>query len=92
MRAMILLATAGLLAAGPAFAQSAKENFSYSAPSGMFSEGTTKWQNYRFQFEDAERTARLRAGEPTATGSVQGAATNTETYRRPGETNRRRYR
>ena len=72
-------------------AQTAKENFSYSAPSGMFGDGTAKWQMFRFIEEDQERTAALRAGQdPTATGSVQGSATSNESVRRPGEAGRRR--
>jgi hypothetical protein len=81
---------AALLAPSVASAQTAKENFSYSAPSGMFGDGTTKWQLFRFIEEDQERLAALRAGqEPTATGSIQGSA-NSDSVRRPGEFNRRR--
>ena len=88
------LATAAVLAAllipAAASAQTAKENFSYSAPSGMFGDGTTKWQIFRFIEEDQERTAALRAGQdPTATGSIQGSA-NSDSVRRPGESGRRR--
>lgn len=76
--------------AGAAQAQGAAENYSYSAPSGMFSEGTTKWQMYRFMAEDAERTRQLQAGEPLSTGSIQGSSTEGEQYRRPGEFGSRR--
>lgn len=85
LRTTLFAVAVATLPALPASAQTAAERFSYSAPSGMFSEGTTKWQNYRFLFEDQERTARFNAGQPTSTGSVQGSAINTETYRRPGE-------
>ena len=97
MRAPILALAAALALPSAAFAQTAKENFSYSAPSGMFSEGTAKWQLYRFIEEDRERTAALRAGQdlaqdPASTGSIQGSATSNETVRRPGEAGRRRAR
>ena len=74
-------------------AQSAKETFSYSAPSGMFDNGSFQTNMYRFMAEDAERTAKLREGQDvSSTGSVssQGSATGPEEYRRPGERNRRR--
>lgn len=88
---ILALAAASLVLPPPASAQSAKENFSYSAPSGMFSEGTAKWQLYRFIEEDQERTAALKAGQdPSATGSIQGSATSPESVRRPGEAGRRR--
>ncbi len=92
MRIVTIAALAGALAlpALGASAQTAKENFSYSAPSGMFSEGTTKWQNYRFQAEDAERTAQFNRGDDITTGSVQGGAVETEQYRRPGDSRTRR--
>ena len=91
MKLPILALAAALALPSAAFAQTAKENFSYSAPSGMFSEGTAKWQLFRFIEEDQERTAALRAGQdPTATGSVQGSATSNESVRRPGEAGRRR--
>lgn len=90
MKPYILALAAALLAPSAVMAQTAKENFSYSAPSGMFGDGTTKWQLFRFIEEDAERTAALRAGrDPDATGSIQGSATDTETVRRPGEFGRR---
>ena len=93
MRLPILALAAALALPSAAFAQTAKENFSYSAPSGMFSEGTAKWQLFRFIEEDQERTAALRAGQdPTATGSIQGSATSNESVRRPGEAGRRRAR
>ena len=91
MRTPILVLVAALALPSAAFAQAVKENFSYSAPSGMFSEGTAKWQLFRFIEEDQERTAALRAGQdPVATGSIQGSATSNETVRRPGEAGRRR--
>jgi hypothetical protein len=90
MRLHILALTAALLPS-VALAQTARENYSYSAPSGMFSEGTSKWQMYRFMAEDRERTEALRAGrDPTATGSIQGSATSEQSVRRPGERGRRR--
>ena len=40
--------------------------------SGMFSEGTFKWQLFRFIEEDQERTEALRSShDPEATGSIQ---------------------
>lgn len=86
MTKVMLAGLATFALAGPVQAQTAAQSFGYSAPSGMFSEGTTKWNNYRFMFEDAERTAKLRTGDGLTTGSVQETTTNTETYRRPGET------
>ena len=82
----LLLAGAALFAVNaagmtPAQAQSAKENYSYKAPSGMFSEGTTKWDMYRFMAIDheqqeakvaAEAAARQTASVPAA---VEGRAT-----------------
>ena len=57
----------------------------------MFSEGTFKWQMFRFMAEDRERVLALRAGQdPVATGSIQGSATTNESVRRPGEAGRRR--
>ncbi len=91
MSKLVLAAGAALfLLPAAASAQTAAETYSYSAPSGMFSEGTTKWQMYRFMAEDAERTARLRAGDDVATGSVQGTAVSTDQVRRPGEFGARR--
>jgi len=46
----------------PARSETVTEMFSYKAPSGMFNEGTTKSDHYRFFHEDAERMANLRAG------------------------------
>jgi hypothetical protein len=83
-KTMMTLLGLSLLAAPAALAQPAAENFSYKAPSGMFSEGTTKWQMYQFIESDAERTAKLRAGE-TATGSLSTSNSNTQSYPRPGE-------
>ena len=57
----------------------------YSAPSGMFSEGTTKWQMFQFMASDAERTAKLNAGQPTSTGSLSTSSSNAQSYPRPGE-------
>lgn len=73
-----------LVALPAAAAETAAENFSYKAPSGMFSEGTTKWQMYQFMQSDAERTAKLRTGD-TATGSISNSNSNAESYPRPGE-------
>lgn len=91
MTRLILTAAAALaLSATVAPAQTARENYSYSAPSGMFGDGTWKWNLYRFIAEDAERVEKMRAGQPSETGSIQGSATNGETVRRPGETGARR--
>ena|SRR5215207_1680004 len=46
----------------PVRSQTAAEIYSYKAPSGMFNEGTSKADHYRFFQEDAERMANLRAG------------------------------
>ena len=89
-RTLSAVAFALTLSATVASAQTARENFSYSTPSGMFSDGMFKWNMYRFMHEDAERMAARRAGEATATGSIQGSATSQETARRPGETGTRR--
>ncbi|KMO29419.1 hypothetical protein VQ02_29675 [Methylobacterium variabile] len=74
-KATLLLAGATLLAATAASAQSAKEICSYKAPSGMFSEGTTKWDMYRFMAVDHEQqeAASRTAAMPTAT--VDGRVT-----------------
>lgn len=77
--AIVAAATTG------AQAQSAAEIFSYRAPSGMFSEGTTKTDMYRFMTEDAERTRQLQAGQDIVTGSTKGSAIEPETYPRPGD-------
>ena len=91
MKPLVLAFGLSLALASAASALTAKENFSYSAPSGMFSEGTFKWQLFRFIEEDQERTEALRSGhDPEATGSIQGSATTNESVRRPGETGRRR--
>lgn len=93
MTRLIAIAAAALALSGTlATAQTARENFSYSTPSGMFGDGMFKWNMYRFMHEDAERMAQRRAGEPTATGSIQGSATSGESVRRPGETGSRRTR
>jgi hypothetical protein len=87
---LVLAFGLSLALASAASALTAKENFSYSAPSGMFSEGTFKWQLFRFIEEDQERTEALRSGhDPEATGSIQGSATTNESVRRPGEAGRR---
>ncbi|AWB20762.1 hypothetical protein DA075_07380 [Methylobacterium currus] len=81
----LLLAGAALFAANAAQmtsaqAQSAKENYSYKAPSGMFSEGTTKWDMYRFMAIDHEQQEAKAAAEAAAeaatgqTASVPAAA------------------
>jgi hypothetical protein len=82
------LVVAALIATGmcsAASAQTAAENFSYKAPSGMFSEGTTKWQMYQFVESDADKMARLKAGQPTATGALSSSSSNQQSYPRPGE-------
>ena len=77
--------------AAPA-APTAKENYSYTAPSGMFSEGTTKWQMYRFMAEDWERTRAMNQG--LTTGSVpltnQGSTVTDEQVGQPGRRTTRR--
>ena len=83
-KTMMAVFALSLLTPAAASAQTAAENFSYKAPSGMFSEGTTKWQMYQFIESDAERTAKLRAGE-TATGALSNSSSNAESYPRPGE-------
>ncbi|BAQ46576.1 MULTISPECIES: hypothetical protein [Methylobacterium] len=74
----LLLAGATLLAATAASAQSAKEIYSYKAPSGMFSEGTTKWDMYRFMAVDHEqqeqREAAAARAEADRTASVPSPA------------------
>jgi hypothetical protein len=91
MKPLVLAFGLSLALASAASALTAKENFSYSAPSGMLSEGTFKWQLFRFIEEDQERTEALRSGhDPEATGSIQGSATTNESVRRPGEAGRRR--
>ena len=67
-RSMIGLGMAIMLLPASASAQSAAENFSYTAPSGMFGEGMAKWQMYKFMHEDRERTERLQ--RELATGSI----------------------
>jgi hypothetical protein len=82
-----------VLAAAPAFAAgTAKENYSYTAPSGMFSEGTTKWQMYRFMAEDWERTQARNQGLTTGSvpSTVQGSTINDETVGQPGRRTTRR--
>ena len=85
----LLLAGATLLAATAASAQSAKEIYSYKAPSGMFSEGTTKWDMFRFMAIDHEQQeaarAAAQAAEQTATvrqPSIEGRPTAQTRLRR----------
>lgn len=52
------------------------ELFAYRAPSGMFGEGTFKWQLYRFFFEDRERMANFRAGRGFAISEPSHAVPN----------------
>jgi hypothetical protein len=73
-----------------ALAQTAAENFNYSAPSGMFNEGTTKWQMFRFMHEDRERMQGLATGSVPAT--LQGSAISEETVAQPGRRRTRRTR
>ncbi|GJE03521.1 hypothetical protein [Methylobacterium isbiliense] len=82
-KSILLLAGAMTLAATAASAQTAKENYSYKAPSGMFSEGTTKWEMYRFMAEDAERRAGLANGPAAAPAVAPGAATRYTGTARP---------
>ena len=84
MRISTLVLSAAFALPTAAFAQTVKENYRYSAPSGMFGEGTAKWQTYRTMQEDRERLLGL------SSGSVQGATTSQESVRRPGEANTRR--
>lgn len=85
----LALGTALLAVPAAASAQSAAEIYSYKAPSGMFSEGTTKWQMFQYMATDAERTAQMRAGEDaTATGSLSNSSSNEQSYPRPGERSR----
>ena len=77
------LALAALLVvgvSGAASAQSAAQNFTYKAPSGMFGEGTTKWQMYQFM-----ETDQSRLHGDLATGSVSTSSSNDQSYPRPGE-------
>lgn len=93
MKTKITLVTVGaaMLLATAASAQSARENYSYTAPSGQFGDGTTAWQNYRFRAMDAERMQELRNG---VTGSIprtdQGSAISTDTVGQPGRRTTRR--
>ncbi|MFH6786468.1 MULTISPECIES: hypothetical protein [Methylobacterium] len=82
----LLLAGAALLAAAApirsAQAQSAKEIYSYKAPSGMFSEGTTKWDMFRFMAVDHEqqeaRAAAAAAAEAAAARTASVPAPSVE--------------
>ena len=97
-RVVLALGAALMLAPAAASAQSAAENFSYKAPSGMFGEDTAKWQMYKFMHEDRERREALQRDNNLATGSVakgrpaQGTAINDEQVARPGERGARRTR
>jgi hypothetical protein len=87
------LGALALLAATPALAApTAKENYSYTAPSGMFSEGTTKWQMYRFMAEDWERTQARNQGLTTGSvpSTVQGSTVTDEQVGQPGRRTTRR--
>ena len=55
----IVITLAIVAASSGASAQTAKENYSYKAPSGMFSDGTTKWQMFQFIASDAERMKQI---------------------------------
>lgn len=99
MRKTILAAGAALVLLAPtaSSAQTAKEIFTYKAPSGMFGEGTFLWNMYRYMTEDAELREKLRRDRDLATGSVdrvpetaQGTAVGTEQVARPGERGPRR--
>lgn len=83
-RALILIIGILITASG-ASAQSAAQNFSYKAPSGMFSEGTTKWQMFQFIEFDAERMEQLRAGQAPTTGALSTSSSNGQSYPRPTE-------
>ncbi|WP_407528294.1 hypothetical protein [Methylobacterium oryzisoli] len=82
-KSTLLLAGAMALAATAASAQTARENYSYKAPSGMFSEGTTKWEMYRFMAEDAERRAGPANGPAAAPAVTPGTATRYTGTARP---------
>ena len=92
MKRLVLALTTTLALGSPALAETtAAENYSYRAPSGSFSDGTFKWEMFRFMAEDRERVLALRAGrDPAATGSIQGSATTNWSVSRPGNTGRRR--
>ncbi|MDB5512831.1 MAG: hypothetical protein JWR08_2314 [Enterovirga sp.] len=97
MRSTILaFGAALLLAPTAASAQTAKEIYTYKAPSGMFGEGTGLWNMYRYMTEDAELRERLRQERETGTASIsaprsaQGTAINDQQVARPGETGSRR--
>lgn len=89
MSRIVMIMAALAASSVAATAQTARENFSYSTPSGMFGDGMFKWNMYRFMHEDRENMEKLRAGQET-TGSIQGSATNPDTARRPGEVGSRR--
>ena len=92
MKRLVLALTTTLALGSPVLAETtAAENYSYRAPSGAFSDGTFKWEMFRFIAEDRERVLALRARQdPAATGSIEGSATTNESVRRPGESGRRR--
>ena len=87
-----------MLAPAAASAQTAAENFGYKTPSGMFGEGTAKWQLYKFMHEDRERVEAMRRNDSNlATGSVRQPTYTVQTSpngvpraRRPGEPDPRR--
>ena len=81
---------ASLTLATGAFAQTAKENFSYTAPSGMFNEGTLKWQMFRFMHEDRERMQGPTTGSVPAT--AQWITLSGNTVGQPGRRPTRRSR
>ena len=92
IRTVMAAAAALVFTAGVSLAQTARENYGYKAPSGIFGEGTAKWNMFRFMAEDAERRNALHSGGDIATGSIQGSAVNPEQVARPGETGARRRR
>ena len=97
-KVMIMLGAALMLAPAAASAQTAAENFGYKTPSGMFGEGTAKWQLYKFMHEDRERVEAMRRNDGNlATGSVRQPTYTVQTSpngvpraRRPGEPDPRR--
>lgn len=84
MRTIILsLAAALALAPAAASAQSVAEDYGYKEPSGMFGDGHTIWNFYKYLHEDQERTARLNAARNVeSTGSI---GTEDRQLRRPVE-------
>jgi len=92
MKRLVLALTTTLALGSPALAETtAAENYSYRAPSGSFSDGTFKWEMFRFMAEDRERVLALRARQdPVAIGSIRGITRTNWSVRRPGEAGRRR--